>query len=206
MKSVKVSVVKPPSDGGGGGGDGGGGGALEGPILTRFPGGVPPFDETDVRLLGNTAGGPRRQAQRRLIATVSEECRFVGENFGRYATAARQPCGYAVAEFDPATRTLVIHPVKTTLTMDVVVDLAGAEEQDDDLLSGMSNRSRRQLLIDAFGSRKRKRDQKAKQASQITSSNIAGGEAVQALLRRSASKQGASAKKGTAQELSLIHI
>jgi len=184
MSSIKVSVKKARS-------------SADGPIIARFPGGVPPFNDTNLEFLANSKGGPRDRDNRRLVATVTDQCKYVGENFGTQASSF-DPCSYAVGVFDPKKKTLTVHPVRATYTMNL--DVETESDVADDSLSGLSNKSRRQLLINAFGSRKRRRDQKAQEASQITSSNIAGGQVVRELLKQTASNLGAAAKNGTSQE------
>jgi hypothetical protein len=168
-------------------------------ILARFPGGVPPLDETDVQLLGRTAAGPKQKSHRRVVAAVTDKCSFVGDNFSAAAAgASAPPCSYAVGVFDRDTNTLTLHAVRSAVTLVPRVRRAGRVA--DDSLVGMSNRSKRQLLVNSFGSRKRRRDQKAQEASQINKDNITGGEAVRELLARSATEQGVDAQQGTSQE------
>ena len=185
MKSVKVRVQEPKP-------------TQEGPVIARFPGGAPPLEETDLEYLANQSSGPRQQGQRRLVAAVTNKCHYIGENFGKHSSSALDPCSYAIGVFDRETSTLTVHPVKDTYTMNLEVQTS--TDVHEDTLSGMSNRSRRQLLVNSFGSRKRRRDQKAQEASQINSTNISGGDAVHALLKRTALDLGASAKTGTSQE------
>ena len=186
--NVRLSCIK-PKDG------------SEGPVLVRFPSGVPPLADTELTLQKTTSKRPRLKSRRRLVAEVTDNCQFVAENFGHHASKTIDPCSYAVAVYDRKTHTLKVHPVKTTFTMSLQVHTNKVTQNDS--LSQLTNRAKRQLLVNEFGSRKRKRDQKAQQATQITSDNIAGGEAVKKMLARTASDLGTSSSSRSNQELAL---
>lgn len=145
----------------------------DGPVIVSFAGGCPPKETKSARfkLFGHS---DKRKAHQRILEGETDAMRYSSRNFGAGAgkkTHSNFAVGVvkkSVIEGDPAHVTVKLLPVRTAAF--AMTHSVKANESKQSVVSDNSSvdyATKRQLLVDEFGSKKRQRIVRSNQANRV---------------------------------------
>lgn len=145
----------------------------DGPVIVSFAGGCPPKETKSARfkLFGHS---DKRKAHQRILEGETDAMRYSSRNFGAGA-GKKTHSNFAVGvvkksaiEGDPAHVTVKLLPVRTAAF--AMTHSVKANESKQSVVSDNSSvdyATKRQLLVDEFGSKKRQRIVRSNQANRV---------------------------------------